>query len=77
MEWYCRKDAKAIGGLKRLYFVEGREDDVDQKYFIQFTHLLLSIFVSYHMGVANRIEKLQRDFLWGGIKEEFKFHLVN
>jgi hypothetical protein len=26
--------------------------------------------------VANRIEKLQRDFLWGGVGEEFKYHLV-
>jgi hypothetical protein len=22
------------------------------------------------------LEKLQRDFLWGGIGDEFKFHLV-
>jgi hypothetical protein len=29
------------------------------------------------VGVANRLEKLQRDFLWGGIGDEFKFHLVN
>jgi len=29
------------------------------------------------MGVANRIEKLQREFLWGGINEEFKFNLLN
>jgi hypothetical protein len=28
-------------------------------------------------SVASRIEKLYRDFLWGGIGEEFKFHLVN
>jgi hypothetical protein len=28
------------------------------------------------MGVSNRLEKLQQDFLWGGINE-FKFHLVN
>jgi hypothetical protein len=28
-------------------------------------------------SVANRIEKLHRDFLWSGIGEEFKFHLVN
>jgi hypothetical protein len=28
------------------------------------------------LGVANRIEKLQRGFLSGSIKEEFKFHLV-
>ena len=27
-------------------------------------------------SVANRIEKLQRDFLWGGIGDEPKFHLV-
>jgi hypothetical protein len=26
---------------------------------------------------AARIEKLQRDFLWGGISEEFKYHLVS
>jgi hypothetical protein len=27
--------------------------------------------------VASRIEKLQRDFLWGGMGEEFKYHLVS
>jgi hypothetical protein len=27
--------------------------------------------------VAYRLEKLQQEFLWGGINEEFKFHLVN
>jgi hypothetical protein len=26
--------------------------------------------------VANRIEKLQHDFLWGGVGDEFKYHLV-
>jgi hypothetical protein len=29
------------------------------------------------VGVANRLEKLKKDLLWGGINEEFKFHLVN
>jgi hypothetical protein len=29
------------------------------------------------VGVANRLEKLQRDFLWEGIGDKFKFHLVN
>jgi hypothetical protein len=27
--------------------------------------------------VANRLERLQRNFLWGGIGDEFKFYLVN
>jgi hypothetical protein len=29
------------------------------------------------VSVANRIEKLQRDFLWGGLGEEFKYYLVS
>jgi hypothetical protein len=29
------------------------------------------------VGVTNRLEKLQRDFLWGGIEDAFKYHLVN
>jgi hypothetical protein len=28
-------------------------------------------------GVANHIEKLHRNFLWGRLGEEFKFHLVS
>ena len=27
-------------------------------------------------AVAHRMEKMQRDFLWGGLDDEFKFHLV-
>jgi hypothetical protein len=27
--------------------------------------------------VANRLEKLRRNLLWGGIGEKFKFHLVS
>ena len=29
------------------------------------------------VGVANQIGKLQRDFLWGGVGDEFLFHLVS
>lgn len=28
-------------------------------------------------SVSYNIERLQRDFLWGDIEDEFKFHLVN
>ena len=34
-------------------------------------------FIPLPVGVANRIEKLQHDILWGGIGEEFKCHLVS
>jgi hypothetical protein len=37
---------------------------------------LLSLF-PIPATVARRMEQLQRDFLWGGLGEEFKFHLVN
>jgi len=36
----------------------------------------MSLF-HFPKSVANRIEKLQRDFLWGGLCEEFKYHLVS
>ena len=29
------------------------------------------------MGIAYRIEKLQHDFLRGGLGEEFKYHMVS
>jgi hypothetical protein len=28
-------------------------------------------------SVASRIEKLQKDFSWGGLGKEFKYHSVN
>lgn len=28
-------------------------------------------------SVANRIENVQQDFLWGGVGEEFKYYLVS
>jgi hypothetical protein len=29
------------------------------------------------IGVAIRLKKLQQDFLWGGINEEFRFYLFS
>jgi hypothetical protein len=37
---------------------------------------MLSLF-PIPADVANRIEKIQRDFLWGGLNDEAKFHLVD
>uniref|UniRef100_A0A2N9HY77 Reverse transcriptase zinc-binding domain-containing protein n=1 Tax=Fagus sylvatica TaxID=28930 RepID=A0A2N9HY77_FAGSY len=35
------------------------------------------LYLSKGARVANRLEKLQRDFLWNGMEEKPKFHLVN
>jgi hypothetical protein len=36
-------------------------------------------FMSFPLpaSVANRIEKFQHDFLWGGLGKEFNYHLVS
>lgn len=39
------------------------------------THFM-SLF-PLHTGGANSIEKLLRDFLWGKLDKEFKYHLVS
>jgi hypothetical protein len=36
---------------------------------------MLSLF-PIPADVAKHIEKIQRDFLWGGMNDEFKYHLV-
>ena len=37
----------------------------------------ISYIFSIACSVANRLEKLQKDFLWGGKGDNFNFHLVN
>jgi len=35
------------------------------------------LFIKKKKSVGARSEKLQRDFLWGSIGDEFKYHLVS
>lgn len=39
---------------------------IDKEYFIQPSHLI-PLFVSYPAEHCPHIEKIQRDFLWGGM----------
>jgi hypothetical protein len=52
----------------RLTLLKSTLSNLPTYYFLLFPILV---------GVANRLDKLQRDFLWGGIGNEAKFHLVN
>jgi hypothetical protein len=63
-------------GWKRMYLSKGGR--------LTLIKIILSILPTYSLslfpilvGVASHLEKLQRDFLWGGIGDEFKYHLVN
>jgi hypothetical protein len=64
-----------LAGWKRMYLSKGGRLTLIKSMLSNIPTYYLSLF-QVPMGVAKRIEKLQRDFLWGGVGEEFKFHLV-
>jgi len=65
-----------LAGLKRLCLSKGGRLTLINSTLSSLPTYFLSLF-PIPVGVANRLEKFQRDFLWGGIGNEFKFHLVN
>jgi len=64
-----------ISMVEKILSIQERSVNVGQKHTFQPAYIF-PLF-SIPVGVANRIEKLQRDFLLGGLDNEFKFHLVN
>jgi hypothetical protein len=67
---------RRLRGWKRLYLSKGGKLTLIKStlsnlptYFLSLFHLLTD--------VAYRLEKIQRDFLWNGLGDQPKFHLVN
>jgi len=69
------KMERRLANWQKLYLSKGARVTLIKSTLFNLPTYFMSIFpIPTH--VANCIEKLQRDFLWGGIGEEFKYHLV-
>uniref|UniRef100_A0A2N9GR88 Reverse transcriptase domain-containing protein n=1 Tax=Fagus sylvatica TaxID=28930 RepID=A0A2N9GR88_FAGSY len=66
---------KRLASWKRLYLSKGGKLTLIKSTLSSIPTYFLSLFPIPAM-VANRLEKLQRDFLWCGMDEKPKFHLV-
>jgi hypothetical protein len=64
-----------LGWLQKYVSFEGRRVTLIKSTLSNLPTYYLSLF-RIPVGVTNRIEKIQRNFLWEGIGEEFKFQLV-
>jgi hypothetical protein len=70
------KMEQQLAGWKRMYLSKGGQLTLFKSALSNLPTYYLSLF-PIPVGVANPLDKLQRDFLWGGIGNEAKFHLVN
>uniref|UniRef100_A0A2N9FD14 Splicing factor YJU2 n=1 Tax=Fagus sylvatica TaxID=28930 RepID=A0A2N9FD14_FAGSY len=70
------KMERRLAGWKRLYLSKGGKVTLIKSTLSSLPTYFLSLFPIL-AGVANRLEKLQRDFLWSGLGSEFKYHLVS
>jgi len=70
------KIERRLASWKRLYLSKGGRVTLIKSTLSNLPTYFLSL-LPIPSSVASRIKKLYRDFLWGGIGEEFKFHLVN
>jgi hypothetical protein len=64
-----------LASWKRLLLSKGGRVTLIKSTLANIPTYYMSLF-KIPVSVANRIEKLQRDFLWGGVGDEFKYHLV-
>ena len=76
MESNSREDGKKISRLEKLYLHKGGRVTLIKSILSNLPTYFLSLF-PIPASVANRIARLQRDFLWGGLEDEPKFHLVD
>jgi hypothetical protein len=69
------KVERRLAGWKRLYLSKGGKVTFIKSTLSNIPTYFLSLF-PIPAGVARRLEKLQRDFLWCGLEDQPKYHLV-
>jgi hypothetical protein len=69
------KMERKLAGWKKMYLSKGGRLTLIKSTLSNLPTYFLYLF-PIPVSVANRLEKVQRDFLWGGLNEEHKFHLV-
>jgi hypothetical protein len=67
--------SRRLAPWKQLYLSKGARVTLIKTTLSNLPTYMLSLF-PIPAYVVKRIEKIQRDFLWGGKNEEVKFHLV-
>ena len=69
------KMKQRLSGWQKLYLSKGGHSTLLKSTLSSLLTYFLSLF-TIPISVAHRIEKLQRDFLWGGMGNDVKHHLV-
>jgi hypothetical protein len=67
---------KCLAGWKGIYLSKGSWFTLIKSTLCSLPTYFLSLF-PIPSSVARCLEKIPRDFLWGGLGDEFKYHLVN
>ena len=67
---------RRLSGWQKLYLSKGGRLTLLKSTLSSLPTYFLSLF-TIPISVVRRIEKLQRDFLWGGLGDEVKHHLVS
>ena len=75
MNLILEKIERRLGGWKRLYLSKGGKVTLIKSTLSNLPTYFISSF-PIPAAIDNQIEKFQRNFLWGGLGDEPKFHLV-
>jgi hypothetical protein len=70
------KIERRLASWKQMYLCKGDRVTLIKSALSNLPKYFLSLF-PIPASVASGIEKLHHDFLWGGLDEEFKYHLVS